>query len=59
MIDLEELLEEAIEEQGDIKNVTIKNAGLYYKDFGPGLKMLFLKTAVFPSAICRAAVLSM
>ena len=33
MIDLEELLEEAIEEQGDIKNVTIKNAGLYYKDF--------------------------
>ena len=33
MTDLEELLEEAIEEQGDIKNVTIKNAGLYYKDF--------------------------
>ncbi len=32
MTDLEELLEEAIEEQGDIKNVTIKNAGLDFSD---------------------------
>ena len=34
MADLEELLEEAMKEHDDIKNVTIKNSGLFYKDFG-------------------------